>query len=808
MYIKRWFLNLLSILLLMLVSSGNVAAQKSITEVILSSEEKAWIADHPMVTATNNMDLAPFDFVRDGQPMGFAIDYLNLIASKVGLKIDYISNHTWQELVEMVKNKQIDILHSALKSESRAQYINFSDSYLKVPIVNFGRVGSPKINSINDLEDKKIGVIKGYFLTEVYKTQHPNFNLVEYTNVADALRALSSSQIDVFTGSLITLNYSIVQNYIPGLEVIGNDYVFADDDMFRHHLGVHKDNPLLMDILRKGMAAITNEEFLEISRKWQTNFIPENLLNLTSDETVWLADHSVIKVSVDPTTAPIEMIDENGEISGIAGDFLKVIEAKLNIKFQWANSGSFIEALEKVRSGEAQMMSAMGFTEQRKEEFILTEKYFTTTYMIFAREGAPIYGNVEGLANQKLVQVKGYTINDWRATNYPNLDVVTAGSINEALKMVSLGQVDAFIGDIMTTSYYISKGGFVNIVVVGETEYAGGVFMGIRKDLPLLASVIQKAMNSISELEKTEISRKWLSLKIENKVNYQLVWKIIIIATIVILIVLIWNSSLRREVERRISVERNLLFSQKRAENAQMVAEISNAAKSKFLANMSHEIRTPLNAIIGFSEAMILGVGGEVFSLKHKEYLYDIKKSGEHLAVVIKDILDLSKIEAGKWHLDETEFSLGNCIKEAIKMLSSQASPKNINIQFEEDDSVKFLGDEHAFKRVIINLLSNSIKFTNDNGTIKCLFDKQGNGDIKIEIIDNGIGIPAERIDHVLNPFEQSQDDHRLDQEGTGLGLSIVKNLIELHNGDFKLTSEVGVGTHAIITLPALRIRS
>jgi len=325
-----------------------------------------------------------------------------------------------------------------------------------------------------------------------------------------------------------------------------------------------------------------------------------------------------------------------------------------------------------------------------------------------------------------------------------------------------------------------------------------------------LASAMKKALKSISAVERAQISREWIgSLSNEDPLDYALLWQIGIVVIAILIIILIWNASLRREVKRRKSVERKLIISQMLAETAQAEAEAANAAKSNFLANMSHEIRTPLNAIIGFSDAMLAGVGGQVENLKHKEYLSDISNSGTHLSTVINDILDLSKIEAGKWRLEECQFLLNGCLTEAIKMLTAQAEGKNISVLYSPkpiNSSLKIFGDLNAIKRIFINLLSNAIKYTPHGGKVECMIEKKRNGQVDVAFIDNGIGIPKDRLEQVQNPFEQSHEDHDLNEEGTGLGLPIVKNLIELHDGKFTLISEIKEGTQAIITFPTKRV--
>ncbi len=455
------------------------------------------------------------------------------------------------------------------------------------------------------------------------------------------------------------------------------------------------------------------------------------------------------------------------------------------------------------------MLGLVTPTPQRSEFLTFTESYLDMVNMIFSRQGEGVFGTLDGLSGKKVALVEGYYSTDYIVQNYPEIDLMMTESIVEALRLVSSGDASAYVGSLQTVTQTVAEQGLTNIVVVGDTPYRETNTFGIRSDMPLLASAMQKALQSISEQERAEIARAWTGLIAEVPADYKLIWQIAIAGFLTLILILIWNNSLRREVERRKVVERKLIISQERAQRAQSEAEAANAAKSAFLANMSHEIRTPLNAIIGFSDAMLAGVGGTIKEKKHTEYLTDIRNSGDHLATVINDILDLSKIEAGKWKLDEYDFDLEACLQDAIKMLLPQADHKKISICYHPDENIvpeNIHGDINAIKRIFINLLSNSIKYTSAGGKIECHINKQRNGSVEIEISDNGIGIPTDRIDHVLSPFEQIHKEHDLNEEGTGLGLPIVKNLVELHGGKFKLISEVNKGTTAVISIPSRRV--
>ena len=790
------------------IPERTIVNQVPSTVIDLTEEEKAWIAEHPVLRATNEMDWAPLDFLIGDEPQGFSIDYLNLVAEKVGLEINYLTGLRWDKQLEMLENKEIDIAHSIILTEGREKYLNFTRPYLDLPMVYFGRIGAPRINSLEDLEDKRIGGVKGDIANDIYKNNFPHFNLIEYDRTLEALKELSAGSIDVFADLLPVTSYIMEKNLISGIEVIGDRFYpeTGDEDYIR--LAARKDWPILVSILEKGMAAITEQEFKNLSDKWHTRAPIKHEIDLTASEVNWLAENRVIKVAADPTATPLETIDENGEISGIAGAYLEKISERLGVKFEWVGNSNWAEGVELIKAGKADMVSAANSTAARREYLTFTGSFLTVSHMIFAREGGEVFGNMDGLAGYKISQISGFAVARDIEKDYPDIEIVYADDVTEALKLVATGEVDAYVGSIPMAAHAIANEGLTQIIVVGDTPYRGENAMGIRSELPLLASAMQKAMRSITTRERAEISREWLAIAIEDQQNSILLRNIIIVSVIVVFIIMVWNSSLRREVNYRKEIEKKLKLSQEKAEAAQLEAEAANTAKSNFLANMSHEIRTPLNAIIGFSDAMLMGIHGRVKEPEYQEYLNDIKNSGEHLATVIKDILDLSKIEAGKWRLQEEFFSLEECIDAAVKMLRPQAEKKNINLisTFEDEDKdIDLFGDVHAIKRAIINLLSNAIKFTDEKGEVSCYLKLNPNGSILVEITDNGIGIPKSRLEHVMNPFEQVHEAHDVNEEGTGLGLPIVKKLIELHGGEFSLLSRVNKGTKARIIFPSHR---
>lgn len=541
---KRSIVYTVAFIAFVLNISSNSIAQTNPHKVELTSEEERWIAENPVVSSTNNMDLVPFDFVTNGKPTGFAIDYLNLVAEKVGLSINYVNEKPWDELVRQVQTQEIDIIHSLVQNTNRDVFLNFTKPYIDFPIVNFGRVGAQRINSIRDLEDKKIGVIQGLAITDFYRKNHPEFTLVEYTELKEALNGLSSHEIDVLTGSLISLNYYIAQNFMNDIEIIGDDFVFESNNIIQHRIATRKDLPVLRDVLQKGMDAVSQSEYEVISKKWLSAYETQDDIDigLTNEELAWLASHPVLKVGANVDVKPIEYVDEKGAIRGIAGDYLDEISKLLNIKFEWANNQTWEEALALAKQGEVDLLSAVVKTEEREKYLDFTDNYLTIANMIFTQTGGGIYENLESLEGLSISAEAGDVNVENIKRHHPSITVIEVNSAAAAIKLAATGKADAYLGGLPTTTFYMAEQSITNISAVGETPYLYILGMGVPKGNPVLVSILNKAFRSISKERKSEIISKWYSLKIENRPDYELIINLSIMGFLLLASMLFWNN--------------------------------------------------------------------------------------------------------------------------------------------------------------------------------------------------------------------------------------------------------------------------
>lgn len=260
--------------------------------------------------------------------------------------------------------------------------------------------------------------------------------------------------------------------------------------------------------------------------------------------------------------------------------------------------------------------------------------------------------------------------------------------------------------------------------------------------------------------------------------------------------------AIKEDVTERKDTEKSLLRSKEEAEYA-------NSAKSHFLASMSHELRTPLNAIIGFADMLLMEVKGPLGDPSYKEYVGDIKNSGVHLSKILVDILDVSKIETGNVDLDEEYVAIPNITSSCMRIIRPRAEEKGITINENIPEGLpRLYVDAVKLKQILINLLTNAIKYTQNGGTVELTVITGKDGKIAFHIIDNGIGMAAKDIPRALEPFGQLADVLTRDQEGVGLGLHLTKALVELHDGRLGIDSTLGEGTTVSVIFPAERTDS
>ncbi|HCY86441.1 MAG TPA: hypothetical protein DHV36_14995, partial [Desulfobacteraceae bacterium] len=680
-------------------------------------------------------------------------------------------------------------------------YFHFTTPYIDTPFILVIHQDREIITDIEELEGKVLTGIKGFASTVLVKQYYPGIRVTEVESAAAGLRRVSYGRADAYLGSMAETNYVIKSHLVPNLKISGETDLGGRIDVPLLHMAVRKDWPLLQQIIQKGMDAVTHREKQELQMKWLELENKTQTLILSETERAFIQSHPEINAGVFLTRPPVVFRGVGGEIEGIASDYLDLIQAELGIHVNPVVLRNHADLFEAVDTGRVNFIANVSPAVRHNNTLIFTSPYLSFPMVIITREDVPYIGSLQFFSDKTVAVVADESAHVMLASKYPGLDLHLVDNTHDGLRAVAGKQAFAFVGNLATAGHVIGRDGFTTLKVSGEMPYTADIAMASPGTTPVLRDLLQKALEAVTVEDRNAIYSKWSSVTFEYQPDYSLMWKIGGAGLFFCLLVLYWNGRLRRMAND--------------LEIARDAAESANRAKSTFLANMSHELRTPLNAILGFSQLMGDDKG---LSRTQKENLRIINSSGEHLLALISDILDMSKIEAGRIVLKESVFDLAQFMEKIDDMLRAMANEKGLTLSFDlsADLPAGIRTDKARLRQVLVNLIVNGLKNTEKGGVRVMVAPEEETGKqrdrrqdsesskgdemvLRFTVTDTGKGIAPEFQHQVFEPFLQlgtgSRGEGTRGGEGSGLGLSICRTLVNLMGGEIRLESDAGKGS-------------
>jgi len=496
--------------------------------------------------------------------------------------------------------------------------------------------------------------------------------------------------------------------------------------------------------------------------------------------------------------APFSFLDSDGKPQGVLIDLWRLWGKRNGYEIEF-HLVDWNDSLEEVKKGDADVHAGLFFSETRDEYMDFSDDLTPLTTCLFVLSDMSVK-SIDELKSDKVAVVKGGFEEEYVRKHHPELSLRLFGNNRELVKSATEDSIHAFVADYPVGMYYLSKFGELGQYKVFRTLYTNQLKASVKGGNSELLAILNTGLSKISSDDKERVFQKWM--RSEKVFPVWIIYLFAITASILILGGLFVHIIMLRVQVKRKTAE---------LEKAKIRAESASRAKSEFLANMSHEIRTPLNAVIGFSALL----GGQIMDKKQKSYVESIETGGKSLLTLINDILDLSKIEAGKLELNYKPVNLVAMFTEIEQIFRIKVDEKRLTFEMNIDDEVPtaLILDSVRLRQILLNFTGNAVKFT-DRGGVKLIARSAFRGtdraelDLIIEVVDTGIGISEEDQNRIFSAFTQKSGQDARKYGGTGLGLTISKRLTEMMNGEISVDSAPGEGSTFRTILKSVAVAS
>ena len=747
-----------------------------------------------------------FNYVNEkGARKGYGYELLETLSGYTGWQFEYVTCD-WSDCFEKLKNGEIDIIGGISYTEDRTQEMLFSDEPMGVEKYYLYADLSRADISASDfktLNGKKIGVLMGtepeVMLAEWeekygLKTEHVNIS-----NNEDVKQKLANHEIDCF----VSLEESFwAERGISTITRVGESGIYY---------AINKNRPDIKEELDDAMRALDEAVPFYTADLYKRYFSMDYTPILTGEEKAWLRKHGAIRMGFLASDSGVSTFDPaTGEFTGVITDYIQFAADCLGnqeLEFQLVGYDSKEAELDALRSGEIDMIFHCDQNPNLAEEyhFACTNTTWTSNLMAVTNKQHFNENNVNRIAvPQNKLSLKKYL-----AFYYPQWEIVDCDTQEDAARLVKDGQADCFVTGISSENKYSKKYSFYSVPLVNPVRSCFAVNSGNRSLLSILNKTI-KAMpvNMLAgALAMYKSSARKVTLSDFIKDNFFMVMLISSIAVAVVLLTILMLLQKARKAEaaaRKAASDTQELNA--KLQVAVEKAESANRAKSTFLSNMSHDIRTPMNAIIGFTTLALSNIDD---TDRVKDYLGKTLASSNHLLSLINDVLDMSRIESGKIHLEEVEVNLSDVLHDLKTIVSGQIYAKQLELYMDAMDVTDedVYCDKTRLNQILLNLLSNAIKFTPAGGTVSVRVRQlagkvRGCGQYEFRIKDNGIGMSQEFAQKIFEPFERERTSTVSRIQGTGLGMAITKNIVDMMGGTIEVQTAQGKGTEFTVCVP------
>ena len=501
-------------------------------EIKLTQEEKIFLLENQPLRFHNEQYWPPYNFNENNTPKGFIIDYANLLAKKLNIKIEYISGPSWNEFMEMLRDDEIDAILNISRNKEREEYFNFTTPFHSASNAIYVKKGNEYLDSLEKLEGKTIVMPKGFLAQQYLEKNYPKINQILVRDSYEALKLLSLGKADATIDKKNVLDFIISTKNIS--EVVPSNYVEEEKLISLISIGTSKNKPLLNSILNKAQNSITETELLDLKRKWfGTADIKDKKSFLTIDEKEYINNKRVIKVCTLSDLKPIEFYEKN-QYQGINIDLLNLISKKLDIKFDYIKFDNSKVAENSLENRICDIFPTTNQTKSLKNIALFTNAISSYKLAIVTQKNKPVVENIEEILDKTMAKKSNWENINYLKSKYPNIDIYETSSEFETLEAVNNNKVYYAIEPLPVIAYYSSKYAFNDLFISRYTDMYLSSNIAVLKENFVLYEILNKTIDEITEYEKTNIFNKWTNSFIKEPFDYSVLWKILTVIFILL----------------------------------------------------------------------------------------------------------------------------------------------------------------------------------------------------------------------------------------------------------------------------------
>ncbi len=508
----------------------------------LTPKEQMYLKNKKLLKVHNEMNWAPFNFNEDGIVKGFSVDYMNLLAKKLDIKVEYISGYSWSQFMDMLLTPKLDLIINIVKDENRLKQISFTNGYYITQNVIYSYKDNEHYNSIEDLENKTIAIPKEFFIQNVLRKKYPNIKQVLVKNQLEALKLLSLGKVDAVFGKKVVIDYLIANNNISG--VIPTGYIDNKQLISNLRIGASKKDQILIDILTKTQKYISQKEFNNLKHKW-FGINTQDIYKLSSQEQNYLKKKQILKVCTNPNWQPIEFTI-NDKPQGISIDTVNLVANKLNLNVEYIKTTSWKQSQKFLEEKKCDILPAAIKTKNRERYANFTKSYLNYDLAIITKNDKPLVTKLKDIIDKPMSRKKSSGLVYALKAKYPNIDIKETKGYKESFELVASDDVYFTIATLPVLDFYKKKYKLDTLQIAGYTKMKYNLSVAVRKDDKILLSCINKILAIMPKETQNIIHEKWTNKEIVEELDYSFITQVILIIMIIILFIIYRNAELRK----------------------------------------------------------------------------------------------------------------------------------------------------------------------------------------------------------------------------------------------------------------------